>query len=94
MSDISLPWTLLPFLPYLVTPVWALVGTLVGGWLAVRKRFSATRLFVGALLGSQLLPWLVLLVVGSWDERGGATRALSLGFLGLLALLAVLLRKP
>ncbi len=90
MSDISLPLTLLPFLPYFVTPVWALVGALIGAWLALRKRFSTARLLLGALLGSQLLPWLVFLILGSWDSGGGATRVLGLGALVVLALTAVL----
>jgi hypothetical protein len=90
MSDISLPLTVLPFLPYFVTPVWALVGAVLGAWLGVRKRFSILRLFLGALLGSQLVPWLVLLIVGSWDSSGGATRVLGLGFVALLGLVAVL----
>jgi|SRR4051812_29685459 hypothetical protein len=91
MSDISLPWTIVPFLPYLVAPIWALVGAGIGGWLATRKRFRIARLLLGAIAGSQLLPWLVFLIVGSWDDHGGATRALGLGALALLALTAVLL---
>jgi hypothetical protein len=90
MSDISLPLTMLPFLPYLVTPVWALVGALIGAWLALRRRSSIARLLLGALLGSQLLPWLVFLIVGSWDGGGGATRVLGLGALAVLALVVVL----
>jgi hypothetical protein len=91
MFDLSLPWTVYFFVAYLVTPFWALTGAAVAAALAFRRTRSVGKAALWALLGSQLLPWLVLLLAGGWNERGGATRAVGLAFLVGLAVLASVL---
>jgi hypothetical protein len=91
MPDIALPWPMYFFLPYLVTPYWALVGGIVGAALAFWRTSSVGKAALWALVGSQSSPWLLFLVVGTWDERGGATRAVGLTFsLATAAVVAVL----
>jgi hypothetical protein len=91
MSDISLPWPIYFLVAYLVTPYWALIGALIGAALAYRRTRSLAKAALWARLGSQLLPWFLFLVVGSWDEGGGTTRAVGLTFLlAVAAVVAVL----
>jgi len=91
MFDLPLPWTVYFLVAYLVTPFWALTGAVVAAVLAFRRTRSVGKAALWALFGSQLLPWLILLVVGGWDARGSATRAVGLAFLVGLALLASVL---
>jgi hypothetical protein len=86
MSGFTLPWPMWPFLAYLVVPWFAFGGAVLGGGLAWRRTLSLGKSAVWALLGSQLVAWLVLVLVGTWGEHGGATRILGLGFVVVLAL--------
>ena len=91
MPDLSLPWTIWLLLPYLVAPYWALAGLVLGGVLGFWRRRSVGFAALGALAGSQLVPWLVLLVVGGSEGPGAGARAWGLGFLLCLAALVFVL---
>jgi hypothetical protein len=91
MFDLSLPWTIWLLLPYLVTPYWALAGSVLGGVLGFRRRRRVAWGALGALAGSQLVPWLAMLAVGVFDGPGAGVRAWGLGFVLCLAALVFVL---
>ena len=93
MFDLSLPWQVWLVWPYFVTPVWALSGAVLGGILGFWRWRTPGWVVLCVLLGSQVLPWLVMLVVlSSSEEMGAGARAWGLGFVLLLAALAFVLR--
>ena len=79
--------------PYVVAPLWALAGAVGAFGLFFRWKRSLGKAVGAAVVGSQLVPWLVLFTTASWDARGGVARAVGLGFLGALAVLVVWLRR-
>lgn len=86
----ELPWYAWLLMLYIMSPLLSLAGFAVGCLLAARGGSGPLRLALGGLLGSLLLPWLILLgekVVES------PTRGIGLAFLLVLALSAVLAVK-
>jgi hypothetical protein len=94
----SLPWYTFPLLIYAAMPWVALAGAFAGGFATYRftKRDRSVKVLLGALAGSQLVPLLVLLLLGDFGGSGSGgqvTRMIGLGFLVVVAVLSFVVTK-
>jgi hypothetical protein len=94
----SLPWYTFPLLIYAALPWIALAGAFAGGFATYRftKRGRTAKVLLGALVGSQLVPVLVLVLMGNLGDSGSGgqiTRMIGLGFLFVVAVLTLVVTK-